>query len=183
MSKKKKYLRFIFSFVFQFVSVTFWVMFAYDREIVYPEIVDSYIPFWQNHGMHTTILVLILFEFFTTRHKFPPVSTSFVLYLGFVLCYAFVYVWLSIFFLNNIFMQPTYNKSYLITFYLICRFIETYFEKGRWVYPLFGMYNMFITLILIIVLFLKLIFCLFVGIFIQNVYWGKCNLSYSLAYY
>lgn len=95
-----------YSFVFQFVSVTFWLLYAYDRETVYPKIIDSYIPFWQNHGMHTTILPLLLFELFTTRHKFPPVSTSFVLYLGFVLCYAFVYVWLSIF-LKRIF---SYNR-------------------------------------------------------------------------
>lgn len=117
-------------------------MYAYDREIVYSEIIDSYIPFWQNHGMHTVILPLLLFELITTRHKFPPVSTSFVLYVGFTLCYALV-------------------------------FIETYFEKGRWVYPLFGMYDISITLILMLFLFLCQIFCLFFGIFIQNVYWGK----------
>lgn len=79
-------------FFLQFVCVSFWLMYAYDREIVYPKIIDNYIPFWQNHGMHTTILPLILGELFTTRHKFPSVSASFVLYFGFGLSYAIVYV-------------------------------------------------------------------------------------------
>ncbi|XP_025409634.1 androgen-dependent TFPI-regulating protein-like isoform X2 [Sipha flava] len=125
-----------------FVCVTFWLMYAYDREIVYPKIIDSYIPYWQNHGMHTTILPLILAELFTTRHKFPSVSASLVLYLGFGLCYAIV-------------------------------FLETYIEKGRWVYPLFGLYSFPIALGIMVFLFVLKLSFLFVGIFIQNMYWGK----------
>lgn len=76
----------------QFVSITFWMMFAYDREIVYPKAIDNYIPFWQNHAMHTTILPLILCELITTRHKFPSVTTSLKIFLVFQTCYALVYV-------------------------------------------------------------------------------------------
>lgn len=68
------------------------MMFAYDREIVYPKLIDSYIPFWQNHGMHTIILPLILAELFTTRHKFPAVKTSLMIFSTFATCYALVYV-------------------------------------------------------------------------------------------
>lgn len=67
-------------------------MYAYDREIVYPELIDAYIPKWQNHGMHTVILPLTLCELMTTRHKFPPVSVSLKLFLGFGLFYAIVFV-------------------------------------------------------------------------------------------
>ncbi|XP_025191440.1 androgen-dependent TFPI-regulating protein-like [Melanaphis sacchari] len=125
-----------------FVCATFWVMYAYDREIIYPKIVDSYIPYWQNHGMHTTILPLILAELFTTRHKFPSITASMVIFLGFGVCYAVV-------------------------------FLGTYVEKGRWVYPLFGLLSLPISLAIMAVLFIILMSFLFVGIFIQNMYWGK----------
>ncbi|KAL4084533.1 hypothetical protein QTP88_027483 [Uroleucon formosanum] len=125
-----------------FVCVSFWVMYTYDREIVYPKVVDSYIPFWQNHGMHTIILPLTLAELFTTRHNFPSVTASLVILSGFSICYALV-------------------------------FLGTYAEKGRWVYPLFDLFSLPISLgIMIVFLFIILSF-LFVGIFIQNMYWGK----------
>jgi len=125
-----------------FVSITFWLMYAYDREIVYPKIIDSYIPYWQNHGMHTVILPLIIFELITTEHTFCPMWTSMKLYITFILLYIVV-------------------------------FFETYLEKRRWVYPLFGIYSWPITLTIMIVLVLKQVSYLFIGIFIQNMYWGK----------
>lgn len=76
--------------MFQFVCIAFWLMYAYDREIVYPKIIDTYIPFWQNHGMHTTILPLVLFELFSTRHKFPSVSASLTIFVAFGLLYGIV---------------------------------------------------------------------------------------------
>ncbi|XP_001951281.1 androgen-dependent TFPI-regulating protein-like isoform X1 [Acyrthosiphon pisum] len=125
-----------------FVCVTFWAMYAYDREVIYPKIVDNYIPYWQNHGMHTIILPLLLAELFTTRHKFPSVTASMSIFLGFGICYGLV-------------------------------FLGTYVEKGRWVYPLFGLFSFPISLGIMAVLFFKLMSFLFVGIFIQNMYWGK----------
>lgn len=76
--------------MFQFVCITFWLMFTIDREMVYPKIIDTYIPFWQNHGMHTTILPLVLLELFTTRHKFPSISTSLTILVAFGSLYTFV---------------------------------------------------------------------------------------------
>ncbi|XP_015377349.1 PREDICTED: androgen-induced gene 1 protein-like, partial [Diuraphis noxia] len=125
-----------------FVCVTFWLMYAYDREVVYPKVVDSYIPSWQNHGMHTIILPLILAELFTTRHKFPSATASLTIFLAFVISYGLV-------------------------------FLETYVEKGRWVYPLFDLFSLPTSLGIMVILLFKLLSFLFVGIFIQNMYWGK----------
>ena len=36
-----------------FVGVVFWTLFAIDREVVYPTVVDAYIPAHMNHLMHT----------------------------------------------------------------------------------------------------------------------------------
>ncbi|VVC45200.1 Hypothetical protein CINCED_3A017152 [Cinara cedri] len=125
-----------------FVCVAFWLMYAYDREIVYPKIVDTYVPYWLNHGMHTVILPLILGELFTTRHKFPSILASLSLFMAFVICYGIV-------------------------------FLETYVEKGRWVYPLFGMHSVPVALGIMLALIVKQVIFLFVGIAIQNIYWGK----------
>lgn len=38
-------------FIFQFVFFTFWLLFLYDRELVYPEALDGIFPVWLNHAM------------------------------------------------------------------------------------------------------------------------------------
>lgn len=30
---------------------TFWSLYLYDRELVYPKLLDNFIPQWLNHGM------------------------------------------------------------------------------------------------------------------------------------
>lgn len=37
--------------VFQFVTVTFWALYAIDRALVYPEHLDAVIPVWYNHSV------------------------------------------------------------------------------------------------------------------------------------
>lgn len=32
----------------------FWVIFAYDRQLVYPESLDAFFPLWMNHAMVST---------------------------------------------------------------------------------------------------------------------------------
>lgn len=54
-----------------------------------------------------------------------------------------------------------------------CSFLETYFEKGRWVYPLFGMYSLPVAMAIMVVLLLLQTAFLFVGVHVQNLYWGK----------
>ncbi|XP_044025151.1 androgen-induced gene 1 protein isoform X2 [Siniperca chuatsi] len=34
-----------------FVVFTFWTLYLYDRELVYPRLLDNFIPQWLNHGM------------------------------------------------------------------------------------------------------------------------------------
>lgn len=38
-------------FVFQFVVTMFWSLYLYDRDMVYPRLLDNFIPQWLNHGM------------------------------------------------------------------------------------------------------------------------------------
>ncbi|XP_016517610.1 androgen-induced gene 1 protein isoform X1 [Poecilia formosa] len=54
-----------------FVVFTFWTLYLYDRELVYPKLLDNFIPQWLNHGMHTTVLPFIIIEMRTTHHSYP----------------------------------------------------------------------------------------------------------------
>uniref|UniRef100_A0ACB8FC54 Uncharacterized protein n=1 Tax=Sphaerodactylus townsendi TaxID=933632 RepID=A0ACB8FC54_9SAUR len=37
--------------VSMFVTSSFWILYLYDRKLVYPESLDAYIPVWMNHAM------------------------------------------------------------------------------------------------------------------------------------
>lgn len=37
--------------IFQFVFLSFWILFLYDRELVYPKALDGIFPVWLNHAM------------------------------------------------------------------------------------------------------------------------------------
>ncbi|XP_072366349.1 androgen-dependent TFPI-regulating protein-like [Scyliorhinus torazame] len=59
------------SFSILFVVASFWLLFTYDRALVYPEDLDEFIPLWLNHAVHTLVLPLILLELFNTPHQYP----------------------------------------------------------------------------------------------------------------
>ncbi|XP_016336759.1 androgen dependent TFPI regulating protein 1 isoform X2 [Sinocyclocheilus anshuiensis] len=62
-----KYLTFINLFVF----ISFWTLYTYDRELVYPKLLDEIIPIWLNHAMHTVIMPLLLLQMFLQNHRYP----------------------------------------------------------------------------------------------------------------
>ncbi|XP_015220221.1 androgen dependent TFPI regulating protein 1 isoform X2 [Lepisosteus oculatus] len=54
-----------------FVFLSFWLIYAYDRELVYPKYLDDIIPAWLNHAMHTVILPLLLVQLYLQPHRYP----------------------------------------------------------------------------------------------------------------
>ncbi|KAM9297692.1 androgen-induced gene 1 protein isoform 3-T3 [Morus bassanus] len=40
-----------------FVVTMFWSIYIYDRELVYPKLLDNFIPAWLNHGMVQVICI------------------------------------------------------------------------------------------------------------------------------
>ncbi|XP_019201567.1 peroxisomal biogenesis factor 3 isoform X3 [Oreochromis niloticus] len=60
----------------------------YDRELVYPKLLDNFIPQWLNHGMHTTVLPFIIIEMRTTHHRYPSRSWG----LAAVCCFGVGYI-------------------------------------------------------------------------------------------
>uniref|UniRef100_A0A8C4RL58 Androgen-induced 1 (H. sapiens) n=1 Tax=Erpetoichthys calabaricus TaxID=27687 RepID=A0A8C4RL58_ERPCA len=54
-----------------FVVTMMWAIYLYDSDLVYPWLLDNFIPQWLNHGMHTTVLPFILIEMRLTHHFYP----------------------------------------------------------------------------------------------------------------
>lgn len=96
--KKKENLTFLnffhFAFWFQFVCVSFWTLYTYNRELVYPKSLDGVIPLWLNHAMvskkHLSLLqrkgrfcnvcpTTALFRFPEELHSFSFLTSSFLL--------------------------------------------------------------------------------------------------------
>ncbi|XP_062424032.1 androgen-dependent TFPI-regulating protein [Rhea pennata] len=71
-----------------FVCVSFWALYTYNRELVYPKSLDGIIPPWLNHAMHTAVLPFALLEIFATPHRYPTKKKGLIL-LGFT---SFVYI-------------------------------------------------------------------------------------------
>ncbi|XP_044244681.2 androgen-dependent TFPI-regulating protein [Ursus arctos] len=54
-----------------FVFLSFWILFLYDRELVYPKALDGIFPVWLNHAMHTSIMPFTLAEVIIRPYCYP----------------------------------------------------------------------------------------------------------------
>uniref|UniRef100_T1DNX3 Androgen-induced 1 protein-like protein n=1 Tax=Crotalus horridus TaxID=35024 RepID=T1DNX3_CROHD len=77
-----------------FVVLMFWSIYIYDRELVYPKLLDNFIPTWLNHGMHTTVLPFILIEMRTTHHEYPSRIYGLIAMCTFSVCYILWVCWI-----------------------------------------------------------------------------------------
>ncbi|XP_052743097.1 androgen-dependent TFPI-regulating protein isoform X2 [Bicyclus anynana] len=94
-----------------FVSGMFWTVYAIDRELVFPKIYDSVVPWWFNHCVHTNIMVVLLVETLLQARRHPTNRRlEMILFWSVALSYAVVY-------------------------YTI------YFVTDRWLYQVFGVMN------------------------------------------
>ena len=65
----------------------FWGVFAVDRELMFPAVLDRHYPAWLNHGVHTMPLVIGLLEVLLERHNYACNRLSLGLLLGFLATY------------------------------------------------------------------------------------------------
>lgn len=54
-----------------FVSITFWGLWAVDREIIFPSALDAFFPSWLNHILHSSIAVFATLEMFLVPKMYP----------------------------------------------------------------------------------------------------------------
>ncbi|XP_030242231.1 androgen-induced gene 1 protein isoform X3 [Drosophila navojoa] len=67
------------------VGITFWTLYAIDRELVFPKVLDPVFPSWLNHVLHTNIVVFIVLEMFTSYRAYPTRSkglTGLAIFMG-----------------------------------------------------------------------------------------------------
>uniref|UniRef100_A0A8D1D0V8 Androgen dependent TFPI regulating protein n=1 Tax=Sus scrofa TaxID=9823 RepID=A0A8D1D0V8_PIG len=70
-----------------FVFLSFWIIFLYDRELVYPKAIDDIFPGWLNHAMHTAILPFSLVEIILRPHCYPLKTKGLTLFAAVSLAY------------------------------------------------------------------------------------------------
>ncbi|KAL1494167.1 hypothetical protein ABEB36_009811 [Hypothenemus hampei] len=70
-----------------FVGLTFWGLYAVDRELIFPKIIDQFFPAWLNHLMHTNIMIFTLLELLTSYRKYPSRKVGLSILLIFMLTY------------------------------------------------------------------------------------------------
>ncbi|XP_017473356.1 PREDICTED: androgen-induced gene 1 protein isoform X3 [Rhagoletis zephyria] len=75
------------------VGITFWTLYAIDRELVFPRVLDAVFPSWLNHVVHTNIVVFIILELFTSFRAYPKRSQGITGLAAFMLSYL---VWIHV---------------------------------------------------------------------------------------
>ncbi|XP_075032896.1 androgen-dependent TFPI-regulating protein-like isoform X2 [Mixophyes fleayi] len=91
-----------------FVATSFWSIYAYDRELVYPKELDSIIPQWLNHTMHTFILPLLLIELLACSHQYPSKKSGLATLM--VFCFAYLSWILWVYYASGIWVYPILAK-------------------------------------------------------------------------
>ncbi|XP_049882823.1 androgen-dependent TFPI-regulating protein-like isoform X2 [Pectinophora gossypiella] len=91
-----------------FVFTMFWTLYSIDRELVFPAVYDTVIPWWFNQCVHSNILLLLVVEALLQPRRGP---THHVLELS---------------------LNAAIGILYAIVYYSI------YFFAGRWLYNVFG---------------------------------------------
>ncbi|KAM3965743.1 androgen-induced gene 1 protein isoform 1-T2 [Aphomia sociella] len=103
-----------------YVGISFWGIYAVDRELILPRSLDAYFPTWLNHVMHTNIVVFVFIELVTSFRMYPAKKSAMTILCSFMLCYV---IWLHvIYFKTDKWVYPilaVLNWPTRIVFYLI----------------------------------------------------------------
>ncbi|KAM3922379.1 androgen-dependent TFPI-regulating protein-like [Leptodactylus fuscus] len=123
-----------------FVFTSFWSIYAYDRELVYPKELDSIIPQWLNHAMHTFILPLIVIELFACSHQYPNKKNGISVLVVFAVAYlswvhwvhyaADIWVYPILAKLDVVGMLVFFASSFLIMLIFYC--LGEWLTRLRW---------------------------------------------------
>lgn len=70
-----------------FVSVVFWGLYLYNRELVFPAVIDKIMPSWVNHALHTVIVSNVLLHMFFDRQPSPKLRQSIYAIMAVKVCY------------------------------------------------------------------------------------------------
>ena len=118
-----------------FILVTFWVLYAIDRELILPVVMDSIVPYWTNNVFHTYIAITLILSY-TDGMKYPSKKKGLLSSSLFMITYI---AWISfIFFKTDSWPYPVMNVlppvqlllfisfciSLFLSFYLIGNYLN-----------------------------------------------------------
>ncbi|XP_076018001.1 androgen-dependent TFPI-regulating protein [Genypterus blacodes] len=121
-----------------FVVLLFWMIFAYDRELVYPATIDAFFPPWINHAMHSLVLPVLLGEILVQPHVYPKTKHALTAlgvvglsYLSWIIwVYLSVGIWvypiLGLFSTAGLVGFFFFNMSVVTLFYLLGNRLNSY---------------------------------------------------------
>ena len=69
------------------VSIAFWSLYAIDRKLVFPLILDEIMPVWLNHALHTLPFVSLTIELFVTKHSYTTFFKGAIYNFAFMIAY------------------------------------------------------------------------------------------------
>ncbi|XP_041982174.1 androgen-induced gene 1 protein-like [Aricia agestis] len=81
-----------------FVGITFWGIYAVDRELILPKMLDAVFPAWLNHVMHTNILLFTFVELASSFRMYPPRKRGLSILTTFMLAYV---VWVHVIYFKS----------------------------------------------------------------------------------
>ncbi|XP_020818695.1 androgen-dependent TFPI-regulating protein isoform X2 [Phascolarctos cinereus] len=116
-----------------FVFMSFWTIFLYDRELIYPKSLDRIFPKWWNHAMHTAVLPFSQMEAILNPHRYPSKKKGLTL-LG---CATIAYIcWvLRIYYVTKKWVYPIFAQltpeSSAAFFSVICVFLAYIYLLGE----------------------------------------------------
>lgn len=107
-----------------FVGIIFWSIWAVDRELIFPKVLDDYFPSILNHLMHTTVIPLQLAELYLVKHTFPSRSKGFTITALLFLTYL---VWINyIYYMTGFWVYPVIkvlSVGQRVGFFTVCGFV------------------------------------------------------------
>lgn len=121
------------------MSVTFWGLYAIDRELIFPKAIEKYYPVWLNHAtvsthfssrniyktlfalQHTLVAVLPFAELWFGKYKLPSKKLSLVILNAFMVVYLSVMLYLAL--VDDLWVYPFLNLlnwPQRIAFFAVC---------------------------------------------------------------
>lgn len=91
-----------------FVFLAFWILFLYNRDLIYPKVLDTVIPAWLNHAMHTFIFPITLVEVVLRPHSYPSKKTGLTLLAAASITYIICI--LRLYFETGTWVYPVFAK-------------------------------------------------------------------------
>ncbi|EDV33530.1 uncharacterized protein Dana_GF24937 [Drosophila ananassae] len=122
------------------VCLSFWVIYVWDRELIFPSALDAIFPSWLNHVVHTNVALLAIMDLFTCFRRYPSRLAGVTGNMAFIILYI---IWLHIVrYFSGEWVYPILEVlplplrylflALLVGFNLVCYFLGEFVNNIVW---------------------------------------------------